>query len=98
MKRLIKASTLWDQGWSKRFNRDSGQTYFVFTCPKATACVTKGLDIDNEGKYSSQAEVHFLQAELLRLNSIDDLYFKKTFFGKDSEFDAMAWAEDVIFE
>ena len=89
MKRLIKASTLWDQGWSKRLNEDSGETYFVFTCPKATACVSKGLDIDGEGKYHSQAEVHFIQ---------DDVYLKKTFFGKGSEFNAMAWAEDVIFE
>ncbi len=89
MKRLIKASTLWDQGWSKRSNKDSGETYFVFTCPKATGCVYQSNDRDDSGNYKSDAEVHFLQ---------DDIYIKKTFFGKDSEFDAMTWAEDVIFK
>lgn len=89
MKRLIKASTLWDQGWSKRLNKDSRETYFVFTCPKATAYVCKGLDVDSEGKYNSDALVYFLR---------NDFQLKKTFFGKDSEFDAMAWAEDVIFK
>ena len=91
MKRWIHASTLWDQGWSKRLNKETGETYFVYTCPKATAYVFQSNEKDDNGEYNSSAEVGFTK-DMFK-NKIN-----KSFFGRGSEFDAMTWAEKVIFD
>lgn len=86
MKRYIRSASEYAPGWSKRYDKELQETYYVLAIPRRTATVT---EFDNDGDWGYTAQV--------RCKDIDSKK-DKTFYGPDSLDKAMDWAEKELYK
>lgn len=82
----VTASDAMNPGWSKRYDSELQQTYYVLAIPRRTATVT---EFDNDGDWGYQAQV--------RCKDIDSKK-DKTFYGPGSLDKAMDWCEKILYK
>lgn len=85
MKRYIRSSDAMNPGWSKRYDRELQETYYVLAIPGKTATV---VEFDDDGDFGCEARISGKATEAAR----------KTFHGQGSTDKAMTWAEKQIYK
>lgn len=85
MKRYIRSASEYAPGWSKRFDKELQQTYYVLAIPGKTATAVH-FDDDGDFGYEVTLSGRAINKE------------RKTFHGDDALDEAMTWAEKKLYK
>ena len=86
MKRYIRSASEYAPGWSKRYDKELQQTYYVLAIPRRSAVVA---EFNDDGDYGYIARVVCMDTGSKK---------SKTFHGKGSSFEAMDWCEKILYQ